>query len=121
MDTAREKIVRAEANALGYQPLVAVAGEPHQVREDLALSRESAGQVLVRFAHLSDLHVMDAQSPSRVEYLERHADPDSPYREYFPLVGTYRPHEMFTPHVVEAMVRAVNGLGAEFAVSTGDA
>lgn len=123
MDSAQERIVRAEANALGYQRLAAAAGEPHTVREDLApaLSRESAGQVLARFAHLSDLHVMDAQSPSRVEYLERHADPDSPYREHIPLVGTYRPQEMFTPHVVEAMVRAVNGLGAEFAVSTGDA
>jgi len=122
VDTSRRRIVRGEPGSLGYQRLEHAPGESHLVREDLApASANRAGKVLARIAHLSDLHVMDAQSPSRVEYLERHADPDSPYRPYLPLIGTYRPQEMFTAHVVEAMVRAVNELGADFAVSTGDA
>ncbi len=124
MDTSRRRIVRDRPDERGYRRLAGTPGEQHTVREDLATAGDSRdGVPLLRFAHLSDLHVMDPQSPSRVEYLERYADPDSPYREYIPLVGTYRPHEMFTPHVVEAMVRAVNGAGVEldFAISTGDA
>lgn len=122
MDTTRRTIVRSGPGPLGYQRLGPAPGEPHLVREDLApASPDRAGKPLARFVHLSDLHVMDAQSPSRVEYLERHADPDSPHRDQLPLVGTYRPQEIFTHHVVEAMVRAVNGFGADFAVSTGDA
>lgn len=45
------------------------------------------------------------------------------------MVGSYRPQELFTYHVVEAMVQAVNAVGAspagarplDFAVVTGDA
>ncbi|WP_328444149.1 TIGR03767 family metallophosphoesterase [Amycolatopsis sp. NBC_00438] len=122
MDTTRRRIVRAEAGELGYRRLAEAPGEPHAVREDLAPASPSrAGTPLARFAHLSDLHVMDAQSPTRVEYLERHADPDSPLRPYLPLIGTYRPQDVFTTHVVEAMVRAVNESDVDFAVSTGDA
>lgn len=133
MDTTGRRIVRGTADDFGYQKLVEAPGEPHTVREDLVASGTnptehslegpvSEGSVrLLAFAHLSDMHVMDAQSPTRVEFLDRYADPDSPYRELIPVVGTYRAQEMFTPHVVEAMVRAVNELPVDFAISTGDA
>jgi len=58
--------------------------------------------------HLSDLHVCDAQSPTRPEFLDRWADPDSPIREKVGTIGTYRPHSMLSPHVVEAMVQSLN-------------
>jgi metallophosphoesterase (TIGR03767 family) len=123
MDTVRRRIVRDTADEFGYQKLVDAPGEPHTVREDLvaAATDRTGGVRLVAFAQLSDLHVMDAQSPTRVEFLDRHADPDSPYRERIPLVGTYRAQEMFTAQVVEAMVRAVNEVPVDFAISTGDA
>ncbi|KAA2252540.1 TIGR03767 family metallophosphoesterase [Solihabitans fulvus] len=126
MDTARRRIVRAGKDDRGYQRLLAAPGEPHVVREDLAAAAPGRGDTRVSvlaFAHLSDLHVMDAQSPTRVEFLERHADPDSLHRQQVPAVGTYRPQEMFTTHVAEAMVRAVNDVPTPlaFAISTGDA
>jgi metallophosphoesterase (TIGR03767 family) len=80
---------------------------------------------LLAFAHLSDLHVADHQSPARAEFLERISDPDSPFREKIQEVGAYRPQEAFAAHVVEAMVRAVNATAAEvplaFTIVTGDA
>ncbi|MFD8493660.1 TIGR03767 family metallophosphoesterase [Amycolatopsis sp. NPDC059657] len=122
MDTSRRRLVRGTPDPLGYQRVETAPGENPLVREDLAVADASRDpERLVAFAHLSDLHVMDPQSPTRVEFLERYADPDSPYREMIPLVGTYRPQEIFTPHVVEAMVQAVNELDVEFAISTGDA
>lgn len=79
-------------------------------------------------AHLSDLHVMDHQSPARLELLDRFADPDSPAQRELGVIHTYRPQELFTYHVVEAMVQAVNdepvgpvsGAPIDFAVVTGD-
>ena len=80
---------------------------------------------MLAFAHLTDVHVVDVQSPMRVEYLDRYDDND---------VGTgllssaYRPQEMLTAQIAEAMVQAVNRVGAgpvtgaplAFALQTGD-
>jgi len=110
-----------------YQKLAFGPGEPHLLREDLgtaarpdrALRRTS----LLHFAQLSDTHIVDAQSPARVEYV----DPivvDSSY-----LLGSaFRPQEMQTPFVLDSMVRRLNTLGASelsglplaFAINTGD-
>ena len=85
-------------------------------------------QVLLTIAHLSDLHVCDTQSPARVEFLDRWADPDSPVVDALPEVGTYRAQEILTAHVLEACVKAVNsvvsgpigGAPVDFAIATGD-
>ena len=58
--------------------------------------------------HLSDLHVCDAESPARLEYLDRFGDPDSEYAEELGIVGTYRPQEAFTVQVATTMIRTVN-------------
>ena len=114
----------------GWREVRAGAAEPHLSLPPLAPvadDDEGPATPLLSFVHLSDLHVMDAQSPARVEYLDRYADPGSPLRERFPNVGTYRAHEMLTHQVVEAMVQAVNARAAErtpvpaFAIVTGDA
>lgn len=84
--------------------------------------------MLLTVAHLSDLHVCDAQSPARVEFIDRWADPDSPVFDEIGEVGTYRAQEFLTTQVLDAMVRAVNGVdvgpvgGApvDFAIVTGD-
>ncbi|MEI6590800.1 MAG: metallophosphoesterase [Actinomycetes bacterium] len=78
------------------------AGEP--------LEGSAPGRVspLATFLHMSDLHVCDAQSPARVEYLDRYADPDYPTRALVEYVGTYRPQEFLTVQVVEAMVQSLN-------------
>ena len=73
------------------------------------LAAESATPLLV-IAQLSDTHIMDHQSPGRVELLDRYADFDSPLRDEVGIVGTYRAQELFTFQVAEAMIRAVRGL-----------
>ena len=65
---------------------------------------------LATFIHLSDLHVCDAKSPARIEFLDRYADPDYETRQQIDYVGTYRPQEFLTLQVVEAMVRAANAI-----------
>ena len=112
----------------GYRRLVAGPGEAHVVRPDLAPMTDGDLAPLLTLAHLSDLHVCDAQSPARVEYLDRWADPDSPIVDKVGHVGTYRPQEPLTAQVVESMVQAVNEIGTgpvghgalQLAVVTGD-
>ena len=115
----------------GPRGLTTGPGEEHLLLAELGDHRSGPGQrrVLVAFAQMSDLHVMDHQSPARIEYLDRYGDPDSAHRERLGIIGTYRPQELFTAQVVEAMVTAVNALPAapvsgvalQFAVVTGDA
>ncbi len=114
----------------GPQGLTEGPGEDHLLLAELGDQRTGAVQrrVLLAFAQLSDLHVMDHQSPARIEYLDRYGDPNSAHRERLGIIGTYRPQEFFTAQVVESMVAAVNALPAapasgaplQFAVVTGD-
>ncbi|MDT4948053.1 MAG: hypothetical protein QOJ37_648, partial [Pseudonocardiales bacterium] len=112
----------------GYRRLVDAAGEPHSDRTDLAPAPVHPGESLVTIAHISDMHVCDAQSPARAEFLDRWADPDSPVADQLEEVGTYRAQELLTAQVAEAMTRALNSVEAgpvagapvDFAVVTGD-
>ncbi len=84
---------------------------------------------IIAFAHITDMHVTDAQSPARAEYLSRLQYPTSRLVPIFKLIEAYRPQEPFTTHVLEAMCRAINelpggpatGLPLSFTISTGDA
>jgi len=126
--TDRRALHGGAARAGGYRTLLPGRGEPHTLRTDLAPGARSPVEVLLTIAHLSDLHVCDAQSPARVEFLDRWADPDSPVLDELGEVGTYRAHEVLTMQVVEACVRSVNFIAAgpvggapvDFAISTGD-
>jgi metallophosphoesterase (TIGR03767 family) len=84
---------------------------------------------LFAFAQLSDVHVVDHQSPKRVEWTDRYedqSDPSDPAPGLFS--SAYRPHEMLSAQVADAMVRAVNavstgpvtGARMAFAIQTGD-
>lgn len=102
-DTTAGTIVRGSADALGWRPLEEGPGESRQ-------QEPPTGEVLGCIWHLSDVHVCDAESPARLEYLDRYSDPDSPYREELGDIGTYRPQESLTVQVAVTMVRTVNGL-----------
>jgi metallophosphoesterase (TIGR03767 family) len=132
--TAEGRLVPGEPGPGGYRGLVAADGEPHVVRDDLSgaslpAAWHRAARPLLVIAHLSDLHLMDHQSPGRVELLDRYSDPDSPFRAEIGIIGTYRAQELFTFQVAEAMSRAVrehragplSGAPVDFAVVTGDA
>ena len=126
-------LVRGKAGKGGYAPVVRRAGEPHLVRTDLgvpaAKKRATRRKGLLAFAQLTDVHVVDAQSPLRVEWLDRYDDQaqtGDPAPGLFS--SAYRPHETLTAHVANSMVRAINkvkvgpvtGLPLSFALQTGD-
>ena len=112
-----------------YRGVVAGPGEPPVVRTELvgtdAGDVEPVGEAIACFAHLTDLHVTDTQSPARFEFVNRFWR-DPRFRE---LITMQRPHETLNPHAIAAMVRAINGVesgpltGAplQLAAMTGDA
>ena len=127
--TLDQTLLRGPAGTGGFVQLVTGAGEPHLTRADLGIAakagREGRRTALLTFHHLTDVHVVDAQSPARVEFLDRYDDaiPDGP------LIAAYRPHEFLSAHVADTMAATVRSLGAgpvskqppAFAISTGDA
>jgi len=103
-DTTRDKtITRSAPSALGWRELVAGPGE-------VPKEQVPPGTVLGCFWHLTDLHICDAESPARITYLDRFADPDSDVRDEIGEVGTYRPQELLTLQVGVTMVNTVNGI-----------
>lgn len=132
--TAERRYLPGEPADGGYRRLVPADGEQHRVRDDLCGSSlpadwQRSAKPLLALAHLSDTHVMDHQSPGRVELIDRYSDPDSPARAAIGIIGTYRAQELFTYQVAEAMVAAIRRVAAtpiclaplDFAVITGDA
>jgi len=121
---------RSAPNGKGYSTIVELAGEPHHVRTELAAAqagRAATRQPLLAFAHMSDVHVVDHQSPMRLEWIDRFEDPGAlPTLGLFN--GAYRPQEPLTAHVADAMVQAINAIDTApatgqqlaFAIQTGD-
>ncbi len=114
---------RGIPNAQGWRNLEVISNEPHT-----GWTFPTTCTPLLVMHHLSDLHVCDAQSPIRPEFLDRWADPDSPIRELVGTIGTYRAHSMLSSQVVEAMVQSLNeishgplsGHAVNAAIVTGD-
>jgi metallophosphoesterase (TIGR03767 family) len=117
----------------GYRRVVRQAGEPHLVRTDLGVTaspgRARRRKALLAFAQMSDVHIVDAQSPMRVEFTDRFDDKTDPGDPVPGIFGSaYRPQEMLTAHIAEAMVREINQVGRgpvtgkplAFAIQTGD-
>lgn len=134
VSTAERHLVPGEPGQGGYRGLAAADGEPHATRDELAGGGlrggwQRAAVPLLVLAHLSDVHLMDHQSPGRAEMLDRYSDPGSPLRADFGIIGTYRAQELFTFQVAEAMAAAVrahrtgpvSGAPVGFAIVTGDA
>jgi hypothetical protein len=106
----------------GYRRLVDGPGWPTIERAELAepqRGREDRRRPLAVIVHLTDIHLIDAQSPGRVEFLDVHGDP---------FTAAFRPQEMLTVQVQASMVQRINDLAAgpvtgrpfDCAVSTGD-
>lgn len=119
--TTLDKIFRiSKPDDRGWSRVVRGPGEPHVVRT--ALGQKAQGgrarrrTAIASFAHMSDVHIVDAQSPARLESGESVSS------------SAYRPQEMLTAHVAESMVRRLNKIGAgpvsgaplQFAIQTGD-
>ena len=97
----------------------------HVVRSDLGgVVADGPGSTLAAIVHLSDLHVLDAASPARAEWVELEAhDP-----HWRPLLHLHRPYDALTGFAVHAHVRRiaaspmgpVTGRAFDIAVSSGD-
>jgi len=114
-----------------YSGLKLGPGEPHSVRQDgigtASDGRNSRRRSLLYFGQLTDIHVVDEESPARVEALDPFASPA-------PFGSAWRPQESLTGQVGESAVQQFNkftdaspvaaGNGSrakmKFAVTTGD-
>lgn len=113
-----------------YRSVAEVEGEPHVVRtelvgDDAVGSIRTDGRAIACFAHITDLHVTDVDSPARFEFINReYADPR--FRELLPM---FRAQEALNAHAIDALVQTINGISGgpltgrplELVAMTGDA
>jgi metallophosphoesterase (TIGR03767 family) len=128
--TVERTLLAGPAGEGGFRTIVPGAGEPHILRTELSgQPRTHANpRPLLAFAQLTDVHLVDHQSPARVEFLDRHNDPGARFGGMADVSGSYRPNEMLSVQVADAMVRRINQIGVgpafgmplAFAISTGD-
>ncbi|WP_426573423.1 TIGR03767 family metallophosphoesterase [Aquihabitans sp. McL0605] len=88
-----------------YRTTAEGPAEPTLVRAELQApspGREDRRTVLAAFVHFTDQHLIDAQCPGRVEFL----DPVHPLFQ-----SAFRPQELLTTQVATSMVERVNQLG----------
>lgn len=118
--------IRQSQTANGkYRLLVAAPGEPYQVRTDVLRKEPSAARTKNRrsiayMGHFSDIHIIDAQTPGRLEPL---------IAVTAEFIDASRPQDTLTVQVLAQMVSAMAGArlspvtGAPMcaAISTGDA
>ncbi|MEU1539305.1 TIGR03767 family metallophosphoesterase [Actinacidiphila glaucinigra] len=130
LSTLDRTLLRGPDLGSGYRGIVAGPGEPHFVRKDLAnVTAPTVTRSLIAFAQMSDLHIVDDQSPLRVECLDRLADYGPPHYNSYPTESAYRAHEFLSTQTTDAMCRAVRQIGRgprtgaplAFTVVTGDA
>jgi len=122
-------LLRGTPRAGGYSLLTPADGEPYLLRRDLAPTTIRSGgsrRVVASFAQLTDIHVMDVQSTARFEFFDAYGS--LPFPGLSDFASAYRPQELLSAQVGEAMVqqlRAVRrgpatGHPLQFAVVTGD-
>jgi metallophosphoesterase (TIGR03767 family) len=125
--TLEQTIVRGAPGTGGYAPLIAAPGEPFQFRGELAgvvSHLADRRRTLTCFAQLTDVHVMDVQSPARFEFFDAYGGVPG----LSDLSSAYRPQELLSAQVGDAMIRQLRSVHAgpatgapvRFAVVTGD-
>ena len=104
-DSQQNRIIRDFPNEKGWRELIKVDGELISGAPPTA-----AAKSILSLIHISDLHICDAQSPARLEVLDRYADPHNPTSEFIKLVGNYRAQEILTAQTLDCMVQTINSI-----------
>ncbi len=123
--TLHQTILQRAVRDDRYATLVAGPGEPYVPRLDILRRRPSAARTTARrsllyLGHLSDLHVIDSESPGRIEPMIE--------RDHAVWGSAFHPQDALTVHVVAAMAKAfadlqvspVTGAPMAAAIVTGD-
>lgn len=79
------------------------------VREELSTRNSSSNSertAVATFGHLTDTHVLDAENPGRLTFLWQYYD----FSDEFPSSTRFRPQDLFTVHVLDAMIRKLNAV-----------
>jgi metallophosphoesterase (TIGR03767 family) len=117
--TSASVLLKSAPDESGWRAVVTGPGEKHVVQTSLGVkakkTRTKTRKPLLSFAQLSDVHICDAQSPQRLDYLDR-GDDDNNDDGHIDGGGTYRsawrPQEILGVHVADAMVRRINEIGS---------
>ena len=83
---------------------------------------------LAALLHLTDLHLCDAESPARQDYLDHHGNAGQAHSRQLGVVGSYRPQEILSVQVAASALRAaqrldrvpVSGAALDAVLVTGD-
>jgi 3',5'-cyclic AMP phosphodiesterase CpdA len=94
----------------GTGVLTAARGEPLRPRTELGDQARAVG-LLATIAHITDAHVLDAQSPARVTFLDRLGPP---------FESTFRPQETLTAQVLAGALYAIRALSPDAVIQGGD-
>lgn len=93
-----------------YRRLAPGPALPAQLREDLCPRNGTANAprtALAAWGHLTDTHVLDAANPGRLSFFWQYFD----FTDGYPPSGLFRPQDLLTVHVLDAMVRKLNAVG----------
>lgn len=103
--TLQQTILQGSSGTGSYRTLVAGPGEPYLPRLDVLRraptpARTQSRRSLLYLGHLSDLHVIDAQSPGRIEPMI--------VQDHSAWGSAFHPQDPLTVHVTAAMVQSVS-------------
>jgi metallophosphoesterase (TIGR03767 family) len=123
-------VVQRSGSIASYRSVGEVEGEPHSIRAELigdasVASVKTDGRAIACFAHITDLHVTDVDSPARFEFINREYK-DPRFRELLPM---FRAQEALNVHAIDGLVQTINrisggpltGRPLELVAMTGDA
>lgn len=123
--TLNQTILQGRGGSRSYRTLTAGPGEPYIPRLDVLRrapnsSRSTSRRSLLYLGHLSDLHVIDAQSPGRIEPMIE--------QDHAAWGSAFHPQDPLTVHVTAAMVKSfadlafspLTGAPMGVAIVTGD-
>jgi metallophosphoesterase (TIGR03767 family) len=102
----KQQLIRSVGD--GYQPMQSVGRAealwwPGTTTQQPLAERSSGDRVLINIAHVTDLHVIDASSPSRAEHTEL-LGAIAKWRIMLPM---HRPYELLTNHALAMMCQTI--------------